>query len=367
MDKTMNLIQNFGINQLKNMSMPSILTLDFNKTMTLNQYSWEELQAYLDIIRQTGHLSDCLDVLYAQQKATQYIRKDVLEFVKNIDPIKDENNRTVFTIQLNPPRAQRGVPANSNPNPVHMLPTKVPCFCCEENVKTQWPNERGFEVKINNKPYLFLANPAPLFDQHFNLVSKEHRPMEMDVELLATVSKLLPNTWVVQNGADAGASNPWHFHVQTFKADFPATSLKSVQSQYKLLSDGQLIKMEKLDYPFHLYRVNIKTLTPMAIQYLKQLQDDYLNLDPNNRLNISIYNKDQKSFEIYFSLRNTHAKTAKYSGTPAYAETLGFLTTPKKEDKESWQKQGIFYFYGLLKEINTPESIEKAFGEIVFK
>jgi hypothetical protein len=104
----------------------------------------------------------------------------------------------------------------------------------------------------------------------------------------------------------------------------------------------------------------------MAIQYLKELQDSYLKLDPNNRLNISIYNNDQKSFEVYFSLRNTQAKTTKYSGTPAYAETLGFLTTPKKEEADHWQQQGSTYFHGLLKEINPPEHIEQAFNNFIF-
>ncbi|MFC1616870.1 DUF4922 domain-containing protein [Candidatus Margulisiibacteriota bacterium] len=320
-------------------------------------------QKYLrSIFRKNRDLKKVLDVLYKQQVKSGFIRRDVLKYVNNISKIKTKSGRVLCYLQHNPPRAKRGISPKKNPNPINILPGKnIPCFCCEENIKVQWPKERGFTVKINREQYIFYANPAPIFNNHFVLVSKKHKPMKMDIAILARVMRKLPGMCVAQNGPGAGASNPWHFHLQILKGDFPIEQTKAKKVYTKNLGKNTQIKIEELDYPFHVLRIKFARLNRDTVKYLQELQDKYLALDKNNRLTYMGKKKAAGDYEIYFTLRNIKNKTKLYSESVGFPEPLGFLCTPYTKEKKAWLSGGHKRYGRLLRDLNVSDELYKKF------
>jgi hypothetical protein len=309
-------------------------------------------------------LNGIIEEIYKQQIRSEYIRPDILKSINNITTIRDRLGQPIFNIQFNPAREKRGESPNPNPSPVHILPgKKIPCFCCAQNIETQWPKERGFEFIINNKPYILVANPAPIFDKHFTLVSKEHRPMKMDIDLLTKVSQITPNMWVVQNGEGAGASNPWHFHLQLFSGDqkFPIEAVPAKDTYVKHFPQKQKLVIEKLDYPMHIYRLKFNQLSQPLLNYLTYLQNKFLKINPNNNLNYVIKKNSRNEFELYFILRSVDKISPLYAGA-AYAEPLGVVIATKESDKEAWTSGKKARFHQMLSDISVEENIYEKFN-----
>ena len=331
---------------------------------TLN---WTNFQDYLHVIyHKTNDLNLVLDLLWQQQLEAGFISKGVLQHVTNLTEVTDPISKLKFVIEYNPARLNRGTAAKLNPNPVNILPGKnIPCFCCHENIKSGWPNERGFEITINKEQYIFLPNPAPLFKKHFTLVSKDHRPMTMDIGLVLEASKRIKGLWIAQNGANAGASNPWHFHLQVADVDFPITEISAQKSLKKKMGNSFII-VEKLDYPFSVYRFRFNKLNKEIVSYLTELQNYYLALDPNNRLTYAVKNIGDQ-FEAYFTLRSAlKERVASYSENVGYPEPLGFLATPFEKEKSEWVKNGVPRYQKVLKELNIDSNYVKKFEGKLF-
>jgi len=334
-----------------------------------NNLSYAEFQQKLEeIYQKTPNLPLILNILHKEQLHKGVISQEGLDCVRNFSyPIKDPVTGMEIIFQSNPARQKRGISTRVNPNPVNILPgKKIPCFCCMENIKNQWPDERGFEIKVDNKDYIFLPNPAPLFDKHLVLVSKEHRPMDMDINLGIKVSEKLPNYWITQNGINAGASNPWHFHLQLCEGDYYPIVKVPAKKSIKKQIDGQDLIIEKVKYPFEIYRFKFGKVSDGGINYITKLMDEYLKMHPDNRFTYAIKNKGNE-FELYVVLRDAKKeKVPVYGETVGFPEPMGFVASPLEKDKEPWLKDGIGKYLELLQGVRVAPVIAEQFEKMIF-
>lgn len=308
-----------------------------------------------------------LENLFFQQKSSGFISKETLLYIDNYQTIELPNN--FLNIQCNPARQNRGVSDKPNYNPVNIIPFHggIPCFCCWENINQQWPRERGFEFKITSegiqqKEFIFLPNPFPIFHFHFTIALQEHLYNDMDIETVLKLARMLSEKWwVIQNAADAGATNPWHLHLQTFKADLPISVLKP----RKTIISNEDLHLARLEHGASLYKFTIPLDSRFGFKQLKKIQDQFLKADKDNRLNYLAQFKGNK-YHVYIVLRNKRFRTSMFSEVqPGYAEISGFITTFTKKNYEEWLLNANELYSGLMQEIQVAPEIEYFFETLI--
>ncbi len=117
----------------------------------------------------------------------------------------------VTALQYNPARQKSGSAAV---DPASI--SRRPCFLCHTN---RPPKQRAIAYR---NTYEILCNPAPIFDNHFTVVSNRHTPQEISssiAELLQIARDASPEYLVFYNGPASGASAPDHLHFQMVPAD----------------------------------------------------------------------------------------------------------------------------------------------------
>ncbi len=85
------------------------------------------------------------------------------------------------------------------------------CFLCEAHL----PAEQ--QVISYNEKFSILANPFPIFKQHFTIPHKNHLPQSFDTAVdtfLSLAKDFSPHFSVFYNGPKCGASAPDHVHFQ---------------------------------------------------------------------------------------------------------------------------------------------------------
>ena len=171
---------------------------------------------------------------------------------------------------------------------------------------------------------------------HFTIVTEDHRPQTMDVDLVLEVARALPGHWVIMNGPDAGATNPWHFHLQSFKADLP-------------LSECAL-RGKRVDHPASIYRFD-------ESDFVKRKVEAYLAFGPETRVNILA-----KDNAIYIVLRHTGCRTPLYkTGQPGYAEVGGTISTVTPEAHQQWREGGYGMYEKMMSDIAVPDALCRRF------
>lgn len=125
-----------------------------------------------------------------------------LEKVKvKIIRVKD----TTVCVQHNPARIQS---SNAKVEP-HEVRSR-PCFLCSSNLPV-------LQEKVPIHPlYWLLCNPYPIFQTHFTLPFRRHRPQRIlpNFSDLLRLTKIMPAYTFFYNGPRCGASLPDHHHFQ---------------------------------------------------------------------------------------------------------------------------------------------------------
>lgn len=316
---------------------------------------WQPLQNQLDDQYNTSQdLPQVLQTLYDQQIESGFLSSKLLRQVNSLTPCQ-YGNGLYFQLQFNPKRLTRGVPKVPNPKPKHIIPFKggIPCFCCLDNICKQWPLERGFFMNLNHEPFVFLPNIAPNFPSHFTVAALAHRVQQMDIDGLLTIAEKLPGYWVVLNGPDAGATNPWHFHYQCFKAHLPIEEVPVSPIQPGI---------SRCQFPASAYRFDFNGPIQDLIKPVQNLTHHYLSSGPHHRLNFLVKHEPNQKTTLFMILRQTqHTATLYKSGQPGYAEIAGLIALVTQSSYDHWQRNGEKLYTQLLTEICVPETISNQF------
>jgi hypothetical protein len=115
--------------------------------------------------------------------------------------------------------------------------TEDKCFLCA-NVR---PKEQK-SIEVND--FQILINPYPIFPKHFTIAHKKHTPqfiMPYFADFLLFAKKL-PDFAIFYNGANCGASAPYHAHFQAAEKHF-----FNLLKDYKHLPENYFETVEKND------------------------------------------------------------------------------------------------------------------------
>jgi len=92
------------------------------------------------------------------------------------------------------------------------------CFLCPQFLD---PEEKG--VPFDDK-FTIYCNPFPILERHLTIVHADHRPQRISGQFDAflKLAQALPDSFIIYNGAECGASAPDHLHFQSCsRAIFP--------------------------------------------------------------------------------------------------------------------------------------------------
>jgi len=132
------------------------------------------------------------------------------------------------TLQYNPGRI-----ASSSAKVEPKSIAKRKCFLCRENLP---PEQRG----IDFGDYLILANPFPIFPEHFTIAHKQHTPQRIydNFPAMLDLAKALGSRYTLfYNGPKCGASAPDHLHFQAGTKNFLPIEREYEQLKQPLFED----------------------------------------------------------------------------------------------------------------------------------
>lgn len=330
---------------------------------------WEEVQRLCEEAYGVSRkLAGALELLYFQQRASQFISDRIYRYIHELYPVSSPDGRYRFYVQYNPSRALRGVPDVLNPNPVHTIPFKggIPCFCCLDNIHMQWPHERGFRYEIMDVPFVFLPNNSPVFDHHFTVVTEAHIAQYTDVKRATRLAAQLPGYWVVQNGADAGATNPYHFHFQCFLADY--LPLKQQDGKQLFLEESLAnagVTVKQLDLPATVYRFRYPLSFAEGVAERISSCMNRMCSDDTIRFNMLVFCENDY-FDFYLVLRQSTRRTDLYrSGQPGYAEVAGIISVIDDPGRDKWMTDGWALYYRLMNDIAVNKDVVERFEALL--
>jgi|GEM_PF-3148469 len=321
--------------------------------MSVFPESWLPQQTqWDDLLNRIQNLEQVIEAVYEHNVRAEFFSVEGLS-----DTLTIKVPELPVQLQFNPHRLHRGVSTVVHSNPIHIIPYKdgVPCFCCPGNIAELWPQERGYKLGLNSDldPLVFLPNIYPIFPFHFTVVTEAHLPQVLSVAYVQQLTQRLPSYWLVQNGAQAGATNPWHYHLQVFQASLPLekATVESLTSHTNFVA--------KVVHPASVYRFRLKQ--PTDWERLDQCLSAYLKCSDTYRFNVlAKYNGSYT--DCFVALRDTQKATTLYKkGQPGYAEIGGLISPSTDEAFQNWQLNGPALYHQLMTEIRVSADTEAQF------
>jgi hypothetical protein len=148
------------------------------------------------------------------------------------------------------------------------------CFLCADNIREANPLETLIPMTLAGRDYFAGANFAWIADHHFTVMSAEHVDQDLtrtSLEAMLELQQLTGGEFrVLYNGAEAGATIPWHLHYQITSESLPVESLAVGRER---------------DYPAAMQRFEGESAVDEADFAVK----DWKTRDPyNNRVNVLV-------------------------------------------------------------------------------
>jgi glycosyltransferase involved in cell wall biosynthesis len=235
---------------------------------------------------------------------------------------------------------------------------KRPCFLCADNL----PGEQ--QGILYRKDYMILCNPAPIFDQHFTIVTLQHQPQEIGssiASLLQFAADLSPEYTVFYNGPACGASAPDHLHFQMIPADaLPFLNTLRTLPLVKEISSVRFYKGDNLD----------RSVVVLESKNREALREQFAHFTKVTRKIIPTNNEpmmnvlctcENDTWRLVIFLRQKHRPDAYFAEgekkifiSPGAVDMTGVLITPLLTDFNRLDCDTIRRIY---QEVSSPESI----------
>ncbi len=297
-------------------------------------------------------LDYAVKALLSQQKSTWAQLKKGYDSLNNTEIKVFEFNDFKIKIQFN---KERMLSASAKVDKDSVNNRK--CFLCRNNLPKE---QKG--IKFNEK-FLILANPFPIFPEHFTIASLEHEPQRIFnhfEDMLLLTQKLGRSYVVFYNGPASGASAPDHLHFQAGNLGF----LPIDYEKDKLIGKNILtLKVpDKLEIFYSknylrnfviLKSDNSKTLVEAFQKILNILNKINPNED-ETKLNIIGYYKD-RYWEVFIFPREKHRPDFYYFNeperiilSPAAVDLGGVCILPRKNDFKRISKELLIKAFGQV-------------------
>ena len=292
--------------------------------------------------------------LYDSQKTSWSRLADVCRGLANVQLRKLSDGYQVY-LQYNPARAQ-----NSGAAVDEASIRKRPCFLCQGNLPQA---QKGILYK---NQYLILCNPAPIFKNHFTIVSIKHKPQDIasSIDWLLSVSADLAGYAIFYNGPACGASAPDHLHFQAV----PAKALPFLSDVKRLVpfENKSSIKYGRLeDYNRSVVLLESKNVDKLKLQFLSLLRTarKIMKTDDEPMVNV-ISDYTTRGWRLTVFLRRKHRPDVYFAKgdkrifiSPGSVDMAGVVITPLLENYQRLDYNAICEIY---REVSLPESMMHA-------
>lgn len=348
----------------------------FEKIIRTTTENRQELLKDLTDLREEAGLGCVLLALYRQQVKSGFVLGNPLKVErKEENKVFDSDTGITFCWQWNPHRElrknhhllkERGVIArNVNEDKLINKDGKgKACYLCRTNIEQQNPKEVLLEIDLSGEKFYLGANFAYITDNHFTLMSAEHRPQQYRQETLQIANEFLDKTEgvfrVAFNGL-AGASIKEHEHLQVTTERFPLEKIKIKEEDIIYESTG--IRVSRPFYYLPVWLVEGKDKI-RNVEIADKIIGRWQNLNEYHTENI-IAAKTDASYRIFILLRDKRRLLGKgKKGALAAYEAGGKMVLsyePKVKKKGEIDERAIFEdadletVKQLLKDISPPE------------
>lgn len=242
------------------------------------------------------------------------------------------------------------------------------CFLCPANLP------QGQKGILCEEEYLILANPYPIFPEHFTIPNINHVPQKIkdNFGLMLKLTKDLSKHYVVlYNGPKCGASAPDHFHFQAgtesympimddfhqLKNEHGSLLFESDELIISAIDDGlrkiisfESSSIEKLSSAFNNFYGIYSSITESKVEPLMNIISSY---------------EEEVGWRIIVLLREKHRSSHYFAEgkdktllSPASVDLGGVCITPLEKDFERMSKE-------LLTEILSEVALNKNSFELI--
>jgi hypothetical protein len=197
------------------------------------------------------------------------------------------------------------------------------CFLCVANIVECHPLERLIPLELAGRRYYAGSNFAWIERNHYTVMAAEHIDQDFAPHVLEAMVELHRRTGgeyrVLYNGAQAGATIPWHLHYQITTERLPVEGLPSGYEDR---------------YPAALQRIEIDGEgTRRALEAVH----DWLGRDPeHHRVNVLVAGPVDRPM-VYVFARDRRLTHARAKGLMGGFEICGDLVYSEPDKREIFQ------------------------------
>ncbi|MCD5398088.1 DUF4922 domain-containing protein [candidate division NPL-UPA2 bacterium] len=346
-----------------------------------------ELLKSLSNLNKEAGLNYTLLALYRQQVKSGFVLADPLEpGRKKEKKFFDPDTNITFYLQWNPDRElrknhrlliERGVIARNvdETKLINKDGKGKACYLCRTNIEQQSPKEVLLEIDLAGEKFYLGANFAYLSNNHFTLMSAEHRPQRYRKEILRIANKFIDKTEgvfrVVFNGL-AGASIKGHEHLQVTTEEFPLEGIR-IKKEEDTIYESDDVKVSRPKYYLPVWIVEGKD--KISNEYTaNKIIESWQNLSEYHTENIIVV-KAGDFYRTFILLRDKRrlVGAGKKDGMAVYEAGGKIILSyePKEEGKEEIDERETFERASLetvkqfLREISPQEQSSSLLAETV--
>lgn len=237
------------------------------------------------------------------------------------------------------------------------------CFLCISNLPEE---QKG--IKYGSK-FLILANPFPIFTEHFTIVHINHIPQEIYGwfgSMLSLSKDMSKHYTVIYNGPKCGASAPDHLHFQAGNKYFMPVDneFHSIKNEYgEIFFENEIITVAGIDDNLRRFisiETNNKESAEDTFKLFFNVYKKIVSEDEEPMMNILSFYEEEYGWRIIIFLRSKHRPSHYFKDgeeklvlSPAAVDLGGVCITPLEKDFERINKDlitEIFKEVSLAKE-----------------
>jgi len=243
---------------------------------------------------------------------------------------------------------------------------KRKCFLCADNLP------EGQKGLLYNNEYLILANPYPIFPEHFTVANINHFPQRINdiFYVLLSLSQSMSKYFTIfYNGPKCGASAPDHLHFQAGTKNFmPIDSeYPGLIKQYgETLSEEYGFTASAVDDGIRRFIVFEGEMEEILIYAFSLFLETYSLLQANEdepMMNILTSYEEEKGWRVIIFLRDKHRSSHYYAAgdgnillSPASVDLGGVCITPRESDFSKITRNNLFE---ILNEVSAGKDLFK--------
>jgi hypothetical protein len=326
----------------------------------------EDILRTIPVLIKRAGLAYALLALYRQQVDSGYILSDPLKTERKKEKLFiDKDTSVTFHVQWNPDREirkvhelliERGVMAGcvDKTKLINKDKKGKACYLCKLNIDIQNPGEILLAMDLAGDRYFVGANFAPITNNHFTIISKEHRPQQYRKNIIKALNDIVDNTdgyfRAIFNGL-AGASIEEHEHLQVTSEQFPIEAIR-IESR-DVLSEENGIRVSRPKYYIPVWVIEGVDKAKTADQTDRIIRK-WHSIDERNHTENIIASKSRNQYRTLIVFRDNRKLAGKgKSGAMGAFETGGnIVLSCDPKERETFDGADLETVKRLLKEVS---------------